>query len=481
MTTQPGAAPDVEKIRQLLFHGGVVDGKRPDAALCLLMAEMVHQADTINWEHGGKQGPAPALVHLLRRVRVHGRILSDREWANVMAEHHPQESMSDDYLNDMIERDAEASQVRLLPDMEPQLKIAPRDVVKLRRDIAAWLDKTGPTFYQSAIENGRQNLFISQRKLAPAVALANAERDAMLAADLYYIDADMCQLLMAAHETMPDFAPMKADLPSETGFAFFALPISHHYNSPYAGEEDLSLMRPDGELVNITKLLGEQGSQICAVSWRPYTPGPSRAEYWPAGGCWMTFYSVPMTRILAQSGGPNAAIFAAAIEAMAPLAPENEMLVAWYDPALMGEESAVKLAERRGTAQWMRIVISAFQLARQSSLAQTDTERVPPRKLPNSKKRKTGQREQAGGDVRVVRLRAQIRAARDAEASEHDGDEKAGREYRHRWVVRGFWRNTWYGKSGVHRPQWIAPYLKGPAGAPLLKGEKVVLVSAPKN
>lgn len=45
--------------------------------------------------------------------------------------------------------------------------------------------------------------------------------------------------------------------------------------------------------------------------------------------------------------------------------------------------------------------------------------------------------------------------------------------YRHRWMVKGHWRQQWYASLQLNRPVWIAPYLKGPEGAPLLTGEKV--------
>ena len=55
------------------------------------------------------------------------------------------------------------------------------------------------------------------------------------------------------------------------------------------------------------------------------------------------------------------------------------------------------------------------------------------------------------------------------------GASKSGtdREYHHRWMVRGHWRNQWYPKQLRNKPRWIQPYLKGPDGAPLLTGEKV--------
>lgn len=48
------------------------------------------------------------------------------------------------------------------------------------------------------------------------------------------------------------------------------------------------------------------------------------------------------------------------------------------------------------------------------------------------------------------------------------------REYTHRWIVRGFWREQPYGKEHAkRRRQWIPPYVKGPADKPLIRKETV--------
>jgi hypothetical protein len=47
------------------------------------------------------------------------------------------------------------------------------------------------------------------------------------------------------------------------------------------------------------------------------------------------------------------------------------------------------------------------------------------------------------------------------------------REYRHRWVVRMHKVRQWYPGEGVHKIIWRGPYMKGPANAPLLSGERV--------
>ena len=49
-----------------------------------------------------------------------------------------------------------------------------------------------------------------------------------------------------------------------------------------------------------------------------------------------------------------------------------------------------------------------------------------------------------------------------------------GREYKHRWYVRGHWRQQPHGPAhALRRPTWIPGHIKGPAGAPLLAVERV--------
>ena len=67
--------------------------------------------------------------------------------------------------------------------------------------------------------------------------------------------------------------------------------------------------------------------------------------------------------------------------------------------------------------------------------------------------------------VRVIELRRSRNTA--------SGHGESDREYHHRWITRGHWRQHWYPKRQVHRPVWIAPHIKGPEGAPLIGGEKV--------
>lgn len=67
-------------------------------------------------------------------------------------------------------------------------------------------------------------------------------------------------------------------------------------------------------------------------------------------------------------------------------------------------------------------------------------------------------------DVSVIRLR---RAASDPSG------EPGAREYHHRWIVRGHWRNQYLPSRKTHRLQWITEHVKGPEDKPLKLTEKV--------
>ncbi|MEV7882555.1 MULTISPECIES: hypothetical protein [Streptomyces microflavus subgroup] len=74
-------------------------------------------------------------------------------------------------------------------------------------------------------------------------------------------------------------------------------------------------------------------------------------------------------------------------------------------------------------------------------------------------------------DVRVVRLTHQIPAQRtDPESPSRD------RVYNRRWPVRMHKVRQWYPSLQEHRVIWRGPYIKGPADAPLVMGEKAYLV-----
>lgn len=333
------------------------------------------------------------------------------------------------------------------------------DVPALRRNLADWYGgPQGVQFYRLAIDMGKQHI----RPPGPAGQvsqhLATMEAGRLRDGDLWYLDEDLCTLLAAAHPSMPPFAAQPHDLPSKTGFAVFANPIAL-----YAGGES----RVDG-LVDAfssedtraaAERLYEEDVRIIAVSWGPY-----QTRNWPAGGVWMSFYSPSNIGAVADEETARRAR-----TILPPLTVDNEYAGAWRPDGAPADTYLLHGGDGQGgTAGWARLVFAAFQLAAQNNLTESEQQTTP-----RPERRRTERAGLPPRDVRIVRLRRAVTATRDAEQAAG-----AGRDWQHRWVVRGHWRNHWYPALADHRPKWIAPYLKGPDGAPLLGGDKVTVVTA---
>jgi len=83
----------------------------------------------------------------------------------------------------------------------------------------------------------------------------------------------------------------------------------------------------------------------------------------------------------------------------------------------------------------------------------------------------------AGGSGRQWQNQQRTVSIIDLRRLEHrdtSATDSAGRAYRHRWYVRGHWREQAHGPGqSLRRPTWIPGYIKGPPGAPLLELERV--------
>lgn len=115
--------------------------------------------------------------------------------------------------------------------------------------------------------------------------------------------------------------------------------------------------------------------------------------------------------------------------------------------------------EQGVTSTGLHVLRSALLLMQQPLAEQSDVE---PDRAARKRLARVGHKPAA---VRVIELRR----------PKSSGSSTGGtdREYHHRWITRGHWRQHWHPKRQVHRPVWIAPHIKGPEGAPLIGGEKV--------
>ena len=281
--------------------------------------------------------------------------------------------------------------------------------------------------------------------------LVRDELRRLRSAALYWVSEEMTRLCLAAAPGMPAFYPRPEDLPSPSGFIYFALPIGDY--EPW----DIIEYADGGQVDAAPAPAG--GYQVCAASWGPFDNGGR----WKHGGTWLTFYTVPGERQAAAlaAHGLTAAEIRQLEARLPPLRIDNEAAI----PASPADHPASErpLAEAvqdtNSTARWMHLVLAAFRLMATARTAQVQEHPAP---RPARKRAARAQVTQPGSPVHLVDVTA---GAVHRDRVPDNG--RPGRAYTIRWVVSGHWRNQWYPAAELHRPRWIDGYVKGPADAPL--------------
>jgi hypothetical protein len=354
----------------------------------------------------------------------------------------------------------------MMSSEQPSPSLNASHVPDLRRELAEWYGgPQGAQYYYNAIVLGRQAIKPAGTPERVARQLATAEATRLRDGDLWYVDEDLCALVAAAHPSMPAFAPRPSDLPSRVGFVVFANPIALYAAAEARHDSVIEQLAKTGgdNFLRTSEKIHSGENRIVAVSWGPNVDAASSA-----GGLWMSFYAPSAVHFGdVFEGEPEAERRA---RSMLPrLNVDNEACLAWRPDGAPPDRYRLPAGDERPTTlTWARLVFAAFQLAAQKNLAETGAQ-----SLSRTDQRRNKRAGLPDRDVRIVRLRRSLSADRDAE------NPSARREWRHRWVVRGHWRNHWYPSIHDHRPMWIAPYLKGPTDAPLLGGDKVIVIDAP--
>lgn len=336
----------------------------------------------------------------------------------------------------------------------------------------------GLDMYYEAIRGGKQPLRPPGDPGRAAAWLSLRERQALVDADLWFVDADLCQIVSASHADMPTFRPQPPDLPSRTGMVLFAEPIDTTPPRPVEEVMAAAIMafpeiaeelarNPNDpgvqEQLEAFRRIANTGCRIVAATWSPMDPGDVGMPrgVWPAGGVWMSFYSQSRVR----SDGSTMPYVTADVP---QLLVDNELALAWTAPGIDPTRFDMSNEMVGTTGVWGRMLFAAFILARQANLAETVTERTP-----RAERRRTERAKLPLRDVVVARLRRRIRPT-------STGDATGAKRYQDfRAPVRGHWRNQWYPSLEDHRPKYIHLYVKGDPSLPLRDADRVTIIDAP--
>jgi hypothetical protein len=278
--------------------------------------------------------------------------------------------------------------------------------------------------------------------------LVESEAERLNRGETYFINADMgdltvgsCQSRTLVPQPIKDY-----HLPTPTGFAFF--------------QQEVLLPYKDSFL------------PIKAVAWRHHV---ATVGEWPAGD---RVLAVGLSFYASRDGSIKRGLLDADFKSLSKIDPTPgaspqfwlyETLawpfdVDWYGEAFEGDEFEEEL-DRTGE---LRRFMAAFFAHLQTTVLVWN-ERQPTDK--HTKKR--AQRAGFLADVekiRVITLRKKYNRTQDRDGDSGDG---WAREWSHRWIRRGFWRNQFYPKAQVHRQIWIDQTVCGPEDKPLIVKDRV--------
>jgi hypothetical protein len=323
--------------------------------------------------------------------------------------------------------------------------ITPRDLPEIRAELATWLTDPG--------EHGGPNTWSAHHDPAMAANERRAAGDwarSLTLADLYYIDTDMAHLAVNAGQALPAYRLHPEDLPARNGLMIWGTPIT-------TGHEG-------GEYT---------GAPLTAATWAVTGDGV-QIRFWAEREHWLTFMAAgdprgglrtltpAEVRLVRQLNPQPITCMNAShlpfgkIPGWLRTAPEQTDTMSPYElESHTRALDSLEEAERALVVSWLLLgqTLVREETVHASKASLKRIARLDPALLTTT---------------RYVQLRHRSLPAQDRTG------EGTGRTLRHRFVVRGHWRNQYYPSRKTNRPIWIDDHLKGPDGAPILDPDKLV-------
>lgn len=276
-----------------------------------------------------------------------------------------------------------------------------------------------------------------QELTATAQQLAEIARVGTQFADLYLAETSMCDLVEQAGPTMPD-QPLREDDPlSPYGLVFFQKPLSD------VGKHDLP---------------------VEAMLWYPLPPQRPKSIK-EDGICILPWVS---TQAVAQATGQRHII------GQVPKLYCGASIIWPYGNKWGEMMNGAPPPEGANPEHYQQLLAAFWALSKQDNIAAPEP--GPAVKRGDAKRFANAGISKPDQPVRIVRLHRRHTTEdkpRDTSAS--------AVAWKHQWWVNGYWRNTYYPSISDHRQQFIPGHWKGPEDKPVLGGEKVIAVKAPRK
>lgn len=316
----------------------------------------------------------------------------------------------------------------------PSLAAAARLVADARKQqIGSFTDpKYGLLLALDLMDVKTEDLEPGHRLMAQIIADTHAR--GLRNAELIVADADLTALIDVAAPSMPDQILLADDPIAPHGLLLWATPLPDR-----TGQEPVV--------------------PIEMMSWTTVEPGDPMLHGDQVTGVLITAYVGVHALMLAMGVQPPAVV---------PRYVANATVM-WIVGTPIGSAFG-RTPGTDGSSEpgfYQRALAAFWTLAKQPLTQEHDSDRPMP---VNRKRFARAGVLNPGAPVRLISLR---HAARE----KIEPGEETGRHVTVRYIVNPYWRDTYYGKEGVHRQQLVAGSVRGPAGAPLKGGEKVLLVT----
>ncbi len=278
---------------------------------------------------------------------------------------------------------------------------------------------------------------------------------AMRAAENYHVSSDIVHLIEQASLTLPlDEAFSNFDVPATNGFIYLDTPLE---------TRDVHFKRVTTRVLVWSQQLGEatSASGVLALPRKKNDPIPP-----------------DLVRVRNGIPGINVSLYHMVVDTSDrdDYSDEYESLISaalWgntfipygdttFTDALIITDKGYVPAHEVGVVTSDRWLRTFWKFVR-DEIPAIDITREPP---PRSDLRYLRRMRMTDNQTTVITLRKRMPG--------HSGGAE-GREYSHRFIVRGHWAKRWCGPGRTElRYVYINPYLKGPEGAPLLAGREHV-------